>query len=267
MFRDDHELAWTFHRNTSRWPFNMHGLNSPAEQTARFEEHLDAPTLALPPAALPRVGFDALIEQRHSCRQLEAAALSLLQLGTLLRAGYGVLGESNSFDGFLERPVPSGGALYPLELYVLASRVEGFGGGVLHYLPLVHAVEVLHADPLPRLLSAEMFLGQPYLANAAAILVITAVVERSMWKYEDRGYRYILLEAGHVAQNVILCATGLGLGSLPLGGFFDDDVAALLRLDPEREIPLYGIAVGHAKEGDRDARRSPASDAAQYRRY
>jgi hypothetical protein len=88
-----------------------------------------------------------------------------------------------------------------------------------------------------------MFLGQPYLVNAAAIIVITAVVQRSLWKYEDRGYRYILLEAGHVAQNINLCAEGMGLASLNLGGFFDEDVMALLRLDQDREIVVYGVGL------------------------
>ena len=75
------------------------------------------------------------------------------------------------------------------------------------------------------MLTAEMFLGQPYLSDAAAVVVLTAVVERSLWKYEDRGYRYLLLEAGHVAQNVNLCAHGTRARILNLGGFFDEDVS------------------------------------------
>jgi SagB-type dehydrogenase family enzyme len=266
-FRSRNEQAWTYHRNTCRWPFNIHALNTPIARESAFKEHLDAPTVELPKAKAPNVGLSETLARRHSCRQFSDEPISLEQLGVLLRTGYGVLGESDGFGGFLERPVPSGGALYPLELYVLAQNVAPPQGGVLHYLPLTHSVEILHTDKLPRLLTAELFLGQPYLASASAIIVIAAVVERSLWKYEDRGYRYILLEAGHVAQNVILCATGLGLGALPLGGFFDDDLSALLRLDRDREIAIYGVAVGVPSSNDRDASRTPADADGIYRQY
>ncbi len=112
-----------------------------------------------------------------------------------------------------------------------------------------------------------MFLGQPYLVQAAAIVVITAVVERSLWKYDDRGYRYIMLEAGHVAQNINLCAAGLGLASLNLGGFFDEDVMALLKLDPDRELVLYGIALGHSEVADRLESRQPSQADQAVRRF
>ena len=267
MFRDNHPLAWTYHRNTCRWPFNLHGPGAPGTGVDAFKEHLGAPVIPLPPPEAPAASLDEVIAARQSCRQFLPAPISLGCLGTVLRLSYGVLGEAESFGGFLERPVPSGGALYPLELYVLVQRVAEARVGVLHYLPLVHAVEVLHGEPLPRLLTAELFLGQPYLADAAAVIVIAAAVERSMWKYEDRGYRYILFEAGHVAQNAILCAHALGLGALPLGGFFDDDLGALLRLDADREIALYGVAIGAPAAMGRNQRRIPPDGDERFRRY
>ena len=98
-----------------------------------------------------------------------------------------MLGTIDLWGEFCERPVPSGGGLYPLELYVLTQRVDELFGGAYHYVPLTHTLEVVRPDPLPSLLTAEMFLGQPYLSAAAAVIVLTAVVERSLWKYEDRG--------------------------------------------------------------------------------
>ena len=169
------------------------------------------------------------------------------QLGSVLHAGYGVLQTAELWGEFCVRPVPSGGVLSPLELYVLASRVDGLESGVYHYVPLGHRLEEVRGHQLPSHLTSEMFLGQPYLVPAAATVVITAVVERSMWKYGDRGYRYILLEAGHVAQNVNLCAAALGMASLNLGGFFDEDVMALLKIDQDREIVLYGVALGNGR--------------------
>lgn len=185
----------------------------------------------------------------------------------MLHGSYGVLDIIELWGEFCERPVPSGGGLYPLELYVLAQRVRGLDGGVYHYVPLGHRLEVVRSDALPSHPSSEMFLGQPYLVNAAAIVVITAVVQRSLWKYEDRGYRYIVLEAGHVAQNLNLCAAALGIASLNLGGFFDEDIMALCRLDPHRELALYGVALGRAGTPDRLESRQPSDVDQAMRRF
>src|SRR5690606_23135887 len=179
----------------------------------------------------------------------------------------GVIGSVDLGSEFLERPVPSGGGLYPLELYVLAQAVDGLDGGVYHYAPLGHLLEVVHDHPLPSLLSYELFLGQPYLAHAGALVVVTAVLERSLWKYEDRGYRYVLLEAGHVAQNMSLVAAALGLGCLSLGCFLGVDVEALLRVDRVEEPPLDGIAVGEAVEPGRAMRRTLAGPDGALRRF
>lgn len=267
MFREKHPIAWSYHRHTSRWPFNMHGLNPPDCETAPFKEDLDAKTLDLPEPSLPELSLGEAIRTRLSCRRFLDSPMELADLGSLLHAAYGVLGSVELGGEFLERPVPSGGGLYPLELYVLAQGVRDLPGGAYHYVPIGHRLEFVHPHTLPKLLTSEMFLGQPYLIEAAAIVVITAVVERSLWKYEDRGYRYILLEAGHVAQNLNLCASAMGLASLNLGGFFDEDVMGLLRLDQDQEIVVYGVAVGRPEPTDRATARQPSSDASPFRQY
>lgn len=267
MFRDDYPLAWTFHRSTSRWPFNMHGLNAPTHETPPFKEDLDAIAEALEPPHLPDASLAHVLRRRVSCRRFAPEPIERRQLGTLLYGAYGVFDIVDLWGEFCERPVPSGGGLYPLELYVLCQRVRDLEGGVYHYMPLGHRLEVVRRAALPSHLSSEMFLGQPYLVNAAAIIVITAVVQRSLWKYEDRGYRYIVLEAGHVAQNLNLCAEGMGIASLNLGGFFDEDVMALLKLDQDREIALYGVALGRAASRDRREVRSPLEAESAVRRF
>jgi SagB-type dehydrogenase family enzyme len=266
-FRDRHPLAWTYHRNTSRWPFNMHDLNPHTREVAPFKEDPSVATIELPPPSLPAMPLAETIAGRASCRRFAEEPMTLGQLGDLLHTGYGTIGVSDFLGEFLERPVPSGGGLYPLELYVLAQRVMGLVGGGYHYVPVTHVLEVIQPSPLPSLLATEMFLGQPYLAEASAIIVMAAVVERSLWKYEDRGYRYILLEAGHVGQNLSLGATALGLGCLSLGGFFDDDIAGLLRLDIEAELVLYGIAVGPTSSSSRGQNRQAAATDTAFRRY
>ena len=267
MFRRDHPVAWSYHRHTSRWPFNMHGLNEPTRETPAFKEDFDAVCVDLEPPCLPEIALSSALAQRASCRRFAATPIERAELGTALHAGYGVLERLELWGEFCARPVPSGGGLYPLELYVLSQRVRGLDAGVYHYLPLEHRLEVVRPDALPAHLSSEMFLGQPYLVEAAAIIVITAVVERSLWKYDDRGYRYIVLEAGHVAQNINLCAVGLGLGALNLGGFFDEDMMALLNLDSDREIVIYGVALGHSEVADRLVSRQPSQADQAVRRF
>jgi SagB-type dehydrogenase family enzyme len=245
----------------------MHGLNPPTYEVAPFKESADVEIVQLPPPVLPVTAFDDVVRTRHSCRRFLPEPLALAELSAILHSGYGIISAEELDGEFLERPVPSGGGLYPLELNVLVQRVNGLAGGTWHYVPLGHRLERMHEHSLPPLLLAEMFLGQPYLIECSAVVVITSIVERSLWKYEDRGYRYILLEAGHVAQNVNLCASALGLGSLNLGGFFDRDVLGLLHANPDEEIALYGVALGRAQSGDRMASRLPGDDVATFRRY
>ena len=100
-------------------------------------------------------------------------------------------------------------------------------------------------------------MNQPYVASASAIVICTSVLRRNMVKYGDRGYRYILIEAGHCFQNMNLVAEGLDLGTLNLGGFFDTEIAALLDIDIEEEVPLYALAIGKKQKKDKTGSRIP----------
>ena len=225
-----------------------------------FKEYLGTEPICLPePLALSSTLQDC-ITGRVSCRHFSDQPMNLSQLSTVAKATYGIRGRSY-FDGYelLERPVPSGGGLYPLELYFVVRNVEKIDPGIYHYAPLVHGLETIRSLEVPRQFLGEIFLWQPYVGDASVVVLCTAVLERSLWKYDDRGYRYILFEAGHVAQNVNLVAESLGLGSLNLGGFFDDRIAALLDIDIDQEVPLYGTALGVAAHGDRSVIRRPGA--------
>lgn len=258
-FRDTDPVAWFFHRNTSRWAFHPPPPAGP-ETPQPPKEYPDAPLLRLPAPPAGESTLDQAIAARVSCRRFSGESLGAGHLSGLLAAAYGVgqrglLGQSE----FLDRPVPSGGALYPLELYLLAGRVDGITPGIHHYAPLHHGLEQLTDVALPPPVVAELFLGQPYVGDASVVVVMTAVLRRSLEKYGDRGYRYVLFEAGHVAQNLNLAAAAAGLGSCNLGGFFDQDLAGVLGLDSEEEIPLYAVAVGPPATTDRaDMRTAPA---------
>ena len=137
---------------------------------------------------------------------------------------------------------PSGGALYPLELYVACSRVDEAERALHHYDPLRHGLERLR--PMSADTLAELSPYGEVLASSAAVLLVTGVFWRSRFKYGDRAYRFTLLEAGHVGQNVVLAATALGLASVPIGGFFDRRADAFLGIDGLHEASLYLFPLG-----------------------
>jgi SagB-type dehydrogenase family enzyme len=260
-FRAAFPLAWTFHRNTSRWPHNAAPPPDVDSTPDAPKEYPDAPTVALPEPRPPAAALTTTLAERVSCRRFDAAPVTLEQLATVLDAAYGMFGAISV--GQLEqpeRPVPSAGGLYPLELYVIARAVDGVEGGVYHLHPVTRLLERVLDAPVPSRMVSQLFLGQPYAGEAAAVIVLTAVLARSLKKYGDRGYRYVLFEAGHVAQNVNLTATALGLGTCNFGGFFDDDVAAVLGVDPDEEAPLYGIALGRPTSADRAESRLPTGE-------
>lgn len=253
--RDAHPLAWTFHRNTSRFAFNTLETDEGHYQSAP-KEYPSAPFRPLPPPRVLHASLQEVLQRRVTCRCYASTSLALDDLSTLLVAAYGITGRTTfgSLE-FLERPVPSAGGLYPLELYVLARRVEKIEPGIYHYAVVGHGLEQVREVLVPRALNDYLFMGQHYATDAAATVVIAAEGGRTLGKYGDRGYRYVLLEAGHCAQNLNLAAVALGLGTCNLGGFFDQELGHLMTLDPEREVPLYGVAVGLPATSDKDSQR------------
>ena len=254
--REHETQAWTFHRSTARWLFNVAGGHSPQPRPGR--EHPGSGWTPLPEPAALSASLTEAIGDRVSCRAFGPGPVPLAQLAAVLQHTYGLEGRSE--DGELElvdRPVPSAGGLYPLEVTLLVRAVEGLDPGVHHYVPAAGGLEKLRDGPLPPTFLTYLFMGQPWVAEAGVVLVVSVVTGRSMVKYGDRGYRYLLLEAGHLVQNVNLVATALGLGSVNIGGFYDDELAALIRVDPEVEIPLYASALGRPLHpGDRMASRA-----------
>jgi SagB-type dehydrogenase family enzyme len=183
----------------------------------------------------PRTTGDLSLEEalalRRSVRAFTDKALTLEEVSQLLWAAQGV---TASWGG---RTAPSAGALYPLEVYA------AIPDGLLHYLPDGHRAETVSTADL-RVALSEAAGGQAAVADGAAVLVVTAVPARTEAKYGERAERYVQIEAGHVAQNVLLQAVALGLGGVPIGAFSDEEVAGVLALPPG-EIPLYLIPLGH----------------------
>ncbi|MDC0717524.1 SagB/ThcOx family dehydrogenase [Nannocystis bainbridge] len=190
----------------------------------------------------------AVLERRRSLREYVRATMPLETLGRLLYASYGVRG-SREVEGDLnyERSAPSAGARYPLEIYLATQSVEGVEDGIYHYDPRAHELELRRVG-LAQPTLMDLAIGQAMVGEANVVLIITALAMRTMWKYGQRGYRYLFLDAGHLGQNVYLSATALGLCPAALGGFFDGELNALLEL-PSDEEAIYLICVGQPAPG------------------
>jgi SagB-type dehydrogenase family enzyme len=185
------------------------------------------------------VSLEASIRERRSVREFSNRPLSLAEVGQLLWAAQGL----TSRDG--GRAAPSAGALYPLELYLVAGNIESLPAGLYRYQPRGHRLQHL-ADRDLRDALARAALGQAWVRRAPAVLVIAAVYERSERKYGQRARRYTRIETGHAAQNVYLQAVALGLGTVIVGAFDDAEVQQVLDL-PEDHAPLALMPVGHPR--------------------
>lgn len=241
---DPMQLSRLFHLNSEPWLNEQAYRGAPFAQ--EFKDHLAATRIALPPPAPGRVA--ALAAARQSERAFEPRAMSGQAVSDLLHAAYGIVDRAALEGGhaFLRRGVPSAGGLYPLELYLLIRNVTGLADGIYHFDAREPALElVLAGDWRPE--AADIFYTWPFIAEANLVVCIGAMFPRSQKKYGPRGYRYILLEAGHVAQNLCLAAVETGLATLCMGGFRDGALNRLLGLDPRREGIVYAVATGFAK--------------------
>lgn len=198
---------------------------------------LPSDNVALPkPNLTGSTSLEQLLAQRRSVRDYQNTKLELAEIGQLLWAAQGI---TNS-RGF--RTAPSAGALYPLELYVVAGRVEGLAEGVYHYNPRRHQLMQTSDDDLQDALS-QAALSQDSLENASAVIVFTADYKRTTNKYGNRGIRYVHIEVGHAAENLFLQSEALGLATVVVGAFNDNEVAKVLQLPAELQ-PLLLMPVG-----------------------
>ena len=185
------------------------------------------------------VPLEQALLRRRSVREYAPRALSLAFVAQLLWAAQGTTASRD------RRTAPSAGALYPLELHLVATRVDGLPPGAHRYRSGPHALQQTVVEPMASAL-AHAAMDQPAVGDAAAVLVIAAVEARTAAKYGARAARYLAFEAGAAAQNVALQATALGLASVVVGAFDDDAVAAALRLAPGGR-PIVLLPIGHPR--------------------
>jgi SagB-type dehydrogenase family enzyme len=200
----------------------------------------------------PRADFFDLLKARQSIRQFVPYQLSLRELFCLCHFAYGIsrtMPASETTPEINFRYVPSGGGLYPLELYVVV--LNGLPKpGLYHYRPDIETLEHLQSglflNRMRDFISAEPYIE---LEHVSCIFLITSVIERTLIKYGDRGYRWILMEVGFVTQNMSLIASALGLGSCLAGGFLDEEVNHFVGIDGVSETIQKAIVIGKPIEG------------------
>lgn len=193
-----------------------------------------------PPVHEGKMSLEQALLKRRSIREYANASLLLSELSQLLWAAQGITDRGGGL-----RTAPSAGALYPLEVYVVAGRVEGLPSGVYKYRPREHELTLVVSGDKRRELY-EAALQQEWVRDGAVDIVFSAVYERTTWRYGERGIRYVHMEVGHAAQNVCLQATALDLGTVVVGAFQDDRVKKILHM-PEKEQPLYILPVGRKR--------------------
>ena len=185
-----------------------------------------------------RMTVEEAIERRRSVRAFHGPAVTLLQLSRLLHRASGITDPATGF-----RAAPSAGALYPLEIYTVANSVQGLLQGIYRYRPSDHSLETVRRGDFRGRVSLAA-LDQEVVARAYVVLVLAALFERSRSKYGERSYRYVLMECGHVGENVYLAATSMGLGACAVGAFMDDQINGLLGLGGRQEAALYLLCLG-----------------------
>lgn len=216
----------------------------PAETVPSGQEPRKDKEVYLPmPRLSGRVSVEEALARRRSVREYLEEPLSVEEISQIMWAAQGV---SEIHNGF--RTAPSAGGTYPLEVYLVVKTggVKGLEPGVYKYSPRKHSLRLVRSGDFTRELY-EAALEQPWVADAAANIVITAVYRRTTRRYGERGIRYVHMEAGHAGQNVYLQATALGLGSVVIGAFIDERVHELLGR-PADEHPLYIIPLGKPRK-------------------
>lgn len=206
-----------------------------------FKNYPRLQQIALPKAENLDISLGRSIINRQSERDFSKKPVSCQQISNLLFYSAGIKKDGLA-RGENRRAYPSGGARYPLEIYLAVFEGKDIKEGVYHYNVKNHGLEKL----LEKNCRQEFLeiIGQDLIKNASFILLISAVFNRTIIKYKDRGYRLVLLEAGHLGQNISLVSTALNIKACALGGFIDDECNKILDLEKDKESVVYIFACG-----------------------
>lgn len=211
----------------------------------QFKTYPNSRVVKLPHPSPPTKSINTILISRRSVRNFqESHYLTLLDLSSLLFYSAGII-QTDQDNSYRRRMYPSAGARFPIEIYAVIFRADGFENGTYHYNVKNHTIEKI--APTEELFKFRDALAYEWSKDATALVIFTATFDRMVNKYGERGYRYVLLEAGHISQNFYLVATALEMGMVALGGIADKVVDTLLELDGLSESVVYGVAIGKEK--------------------
>jgi SagB-type dehydrogenase family enzyme len=212
-----------------------------ASQPKTYKSYPDCQTIQLPEInPLSDMTLYEALKSRKSIRNYQNKPLKRETLSHLLWASTGI---SRKESGHEFRTAPSAGALYPIETYLVVNHVKEINPGVYHYNIQNHYLELLKEGDYA-VETAQAALGQRMCVEAPVVFIWTAIFQRMKWKYGQRAYRYVYLDAGHIAENLALCATSLNLGSCQIGALYDDEVNQIIDVDGTEESVIYMSVVG-----------------------
>lgn len=215
----------------------------------RFKRYPAAPCVVLPkgrPRSAAASHFDDILGSRRTTREFARQPVRLEDFAALLRGTWGKSGELDTLylGKLTTKTSPSAGALHPIECYVLVSNVRGLASGLYHYEVKKDELRRLRAGSM-RDAAVRSASGQKWVGQAAFLCVMTAVFERTLWKYQiESAYRVLWLEAGHLAQTFCLLAASRGLGSFVGDTLQDSEIEKLIGIDGIREFPVYLCGAG-----------------------
>lgn len=211
-------IGESFHRQTSlTWAEVLADIfRTKPKSPLQYKIYSGAQRIKLSEPDYQRTAVEEAIKKRRSVRNFSSQPLSITQLSQLLFAAQGITGQ---MYGQPLRSVPSAGALYPMEIYLIVNNVKALSSGIYHYSILDHTLELIKpGDFRKQIINAG--LKQEMLGQAAVTFVLSAIFDRTRSKYGKRGFRYVYIEGGHISQNIYLQAVSLGLGSVSVGAFF-----------------------------------------------
>jgi len=233
-----------FHHETAFGDSGVKGENPKAgDSFPLYKTYESSSSIALPLEKYDGLTVEQAIQKRRSVRHYSDKALLLPHLTRVCLSACGLTHMLGAMDITL-RAAPSGGALYPIELYVIAHDIDSLADGLYHFQVKDSTLELIREGDLSRDINDAAF-NQSWVGASPATLVLTARFARSTRKYFDRGYRYTYMEAGAICENIYLQATSLGLGTVSVGAFNDDALNELLGVDGINEAALLIMPIGY----------------------
>lgn len=249
-------IAELFHENTKLNTYTLKQLqyslakavSNPDFKQASLNDGKSYPTLErkkLTPRRSLNGNIGDAIWKRRSIRKFSPKNISFETMSDLLQYSSGISNilkkENDSVTGF--RTYPSGGALYPLEIYLVINRVSNLSTGIYHYNVRSNYLEIISTGNLQEQID-KLHIRDQLIEESGITILVTATFKRTTYKYGNRGYRFVLMEVGHLFQNIALVAEALNLGTCDIGGYEDDELNTLLQVDGVNEAVVGEIAVG-----------------------